>query len=235
MISRRDLIIGSACVAAAGGAYALKPRRNLSLLGDRSLAEIVPTSFGSWGSEDVSSLVAPKIEGSLASRLYNETVGRIYRDTISGAEVMMLLAYGAKNSDELQLHRPESCYPAFGFSLASNKPVQLWLAETVTVPARHIVAEAPGRRESIVYWSRLGEFLPVDGSEQRRDRLRAAIGGYIPDGVLARFSALGEDPAQVMPGVERFAASLVRAVAAASRDALIGTARAQALAAALRR
>lgn len=230
MISRRSLFVGGACAVAAGAAYALKPRHNVSLLGDRKLDDIVPRSFGAWTSQDVGGLVAPKIEGSLADRLYSQTLERIYQNGETGDEVMMLMAHGDRNTDELQLHRPESCYPAFGFTLTSNKPTELGLGERVTVPARRLVAEAPGRLESIIYWSRLGEFLPIDSGQQREDRLKTAMAGYIPDGLLARFSAVGDEPESVFQILTAFVPSLVMATAPKERDALVGTARASALA-----
>jgi EpsI family protein len=228
MIQRRDMLIGSACVAAAGAAYVLKPRRSVALIGDESLEDVVPRDFADWSSEDVSDLVAPKVEGSLASKLYNQTVGRIYRQGPN--EIMMLLAYGKSNNDELQLHRPESCYPAFGFALSMSRPTDLKLRTGVTIPARRLVADAPGRRENIVYWSRLGEYLPVDAGEQRRDRLRAAMSGYVADGLLARFSAVGAEPGPALAMVEQFIVDLVNATPGPRRAALIGTTRARALA-----
>lgn len=233
MTSRRDILVGVACVASAGAAYALRPRQELSILGERSLEEIIPRQFKHWSSEDVTGLVAPKIEGSLASKLYSQTVGRVYRNNTSGDEVMMLLAHGQSTTDELQLHRPESCYPAFGFVLSGNEPTTLSLARGVALPARRLVARAPGRQENIVYWSRIGEFLPVSRREQRRDRLRASLSGYVADGLLARFSALGENTPASLRLLEGFIVSLVAAVPASARDALIGSERAKALANAL--
>lgn len=223
MIGRRDILIGSACLAAAGAAYGLKPRRHVSLLGKRSLTDIVPASFGPWTSLDVSGLVAPQIEGSLADRLYNETLGRIYRNENTGDEVMMLMAHGQTNTDDLQLHRPESCYPAFGFALSSNQATKVALGQGVSIPGRQLVADAPGRRENIVYWSRLGEFLPIDGRDQGQDRLKTAMSGIIADGLLARFSAVDPEPQRGTAMVHGFIPHLVRSVPAAGRSALVGT------------
>jgi EpsI family protein len=232
MIARRDLLIGSACLAGAGVAYALTPRHHVTLLRGRSVEQTVPRVFGEWASQDVTDLVAPKIEDSLASRLYNETVGRVYRSSEGGAEVMMLLAHGDTQSDDLQLHRPEICYPAFGFAISQSAVTDVGLGPGVTLPSRRLVADAPDRRETIIYWSRLGEYLPLNRKQQQVDRLRTAMKGDIADGLLARFSMLGADPAASIGVLERFIPGLIRAVAADHRDVLIGTQRAAALAAA---
>lgn len=231
MINRRDILIGSACVATAGTAYVLRPRRHVSLLAGRSLGDILPRQVGVWMSQDVGNLVAPKIENSLADRLYNETVERVYHNTQTDDQVMLLVAHGDRNTDDLQLHRPETCYPAFGFDLTATAPTRVALAPNAMLPGRRLVAQALERRESIVYWSRLGEYLPTNNSEQRRDRLRTAMDGYVADGLLARFSALGEDPARSFVMLESFITELLRATPKAGRGALIGTQLAKAMSA----
>jgi EpsI family protein len=231
MIARRDLAIGLACLVAAGAAYELTPRRRMTLLGDMKLAQIIPASAGGWSARDVGDLVAPNAEGSLVAKLYGEVVERVYQQASTGAEIMMLVAHGDTQSNELQLHRPEVCYPAFGFEISGNRIAQVPLRNGVTLPARQLVADAPEHRENIVYWTRLGEFLPVDGNEQRVDRLRTAMGGFIADGVLARFSMLGSDPDAAFRVVEGFIPLLLEAMPADRRSALIGTRRADAMAA----
>ena len=166
------------------------------------------------------------------AKLYGETVGRVYQQASTEAEIMMLLAHGDTQSNDLQLHRPEVCYPAFGFAISQSQPIALPLPGGVTVPARRLVAIAPGRQENIVYWSRLGEFLPTDGAQQRIDRLKTAMHGYVADGLLARFSAFGSDPAPAFALVSQFIGELVRAVPAPRRVSLIGTLRAGQMAAA---
>lgn len=229
MIRRRDLIIAAACLASTGAAYALEPRRRISLVRDTKLDDIIPRQVGDWSSRDVSDLVQPREPDSLASRLYGETVGRVYRQSSTGVEIMMLAAHGDAETNELQLHRPESCYPAVGFRITANQPVRLPLSPGVLLPGRKLVAEAPGRRESIVYWSRLGEYLPIDSMEQRIDRIRTALRGIVSDGLLMRFSAVGPDPAGLFPRLESFIPPLVHAVRPDQRPALIGTELANAL------
>jgi EpsI family protein len=231
MVARRDLLIAGACLAAAAGAYGLKPRRSVSLQGAARLDQFVPRKLGDWTSRDVSDLVAPPTPDSLAARLYGETVGRIYTQASTGAEVMMLLAHGNTQSNDLQLHRPEVCYPAFGFAITNSAAIEMPLPGGVTLPARHLVATAPGREENIVYWSRLGEYLPINGNQQRLDRLRTAMQGFVADGLLARFSMVGSDPQASFATLVPFIGQLVMAVPSRQRVSLIGTQRANQMAA----
>jgi EpsI family protein len=230
MNSRRAFIIGGACLGAAGAAYALTPRRRYSLVGDVTLSSLVPISFGPWAGRDASDLVAPPSEGSLEARLYQETVERVYQHQATGAQVMMLLAHGAAQTNELQLHRPEVCYPAFGFRLSGSRVLEIPVTSRVAVPSRRLIADAPQRRESIVYWTRLGDYLPVDGSQQRVDRVKLAMQGLIADGVLSRVSMIGENAEANTAVLSRFVSDLLLAASDSGRRALIGSALANAFA-----
>ncbi|MDP1598215.1 exosortase-associated protein EpsI, V-type [Phenylobacterium sp.] len=223
MIARRDLLIGGACVAAAGAAYALTPRKRLVLLNGGKLADAIPLTFGDWSAENSDGLVQPKAEGDLASTLYSEMVGRIYHQASTGAAVMMLIAYGDTQSDMLQLHRPEACYPAVGFNLIASVPAKLKLHGGGEVPVRRVVAKAQGRQENIVYWARMGEYLPASGGEQRQVRLQTAMAGYVPDGGLIRFSVVGDDTEAAFKLLDDFIPELLAAVPANKRPALVGT------------
>ena len=224
MIARRDLLIGASCAGAFGTSFALKPHRRQSLLGANKIAQIVPASFPGWRGRDVSDLVAPTATDSLSARLYGEIVGRIYQPTGGGREIMVLLAHGDSETDELQLHRPEVCYPFFGFAVRSNTATQVPLAPGAAIPAKQLVASKTDYQECILYWSRLGEFLPTSSSQQRLDQLKTAMAGYVADGLLARFSvAETTDPASAFAAMNGFIPALVRAVAPAHRAAMIGT------------
>jgi EpsI family protein len=226
--NRRNILIALACVGGLGAAEILTPRRRLSLLGKRKLEDVLPRDLPGWISHDASDLVAPRQEGSLASRIYGQTVGRVYRHEATGFETMMLAAYGETQSRDLQLHRPESCYPAVGFAIKASAEVQTPLGGAAQLPTRRLVAEAPGRRESIVYWSRLGEYLPRGGMEQRVAVLRTAFSGYLADGLLMRVSAVGE-PQKAFGQIDGFIADLLKATAPQARPALIGTRLSQAM------
>jgi len=226
--SRRDVLIASACVATAGAAAALTPRRRVSLMGPSSLAAVAPIDVGRWTGRDVTDLVAPKTPDSLESRLYNQTIERVYEGG-GDDQIMMLIAHGDTQSNELQLHRPETCYPAFGFQILSSATRPLPLAPGAPLPVRELVADVPGRQENIVYWTRLGEYLPTSENQQRADRVKIALHGEIADGLLARFSLVSTETDTAFAQLRRFIAEFVTATARPQRAALIGTSLARAL------
>lgn len=230
MIARRDLIMGGAALAAAALTYELQPHRKLNVLGQRKMAAILPTSFSTWTSQSGEGVVTPQTEGKLAARLYSEMVSRVYVNAQSGEEVMMLIAYGDTQSDLLQLHRPEACYPAVGFHVAMSRDAGVPLKANVAIPARRVIAEKADRVEHIVYWTRVGEFLPTTGNGQRKAQLRSAMQGVVPDGALFRFSSLRSEPT-AFNLLDSFIASLVLAVAPANRPPLLGSALANELSA----
>lgn len=227
---RRDVLFGAACCAALGGAELLRPRRLMSLAGGRRLSTLIPAAFGDWRAEGGGDLVQPKVPGSLADALYNETVARTYHHQGGGAPVMLLVAHGDSQSDLLQLHRPESCYQAVGFAITDHRFDPVTLAPGISIPGVELTAQSGGRVEDILYWTRLGEYLPTTAGEQRRDRLRTAMDGEIADGVLVRASLVRDGDAPDWRRLAGFAAAMMAAVPPAGRAALVGTAHARALA-----
>lgn len=224
-IHRREFLIGAGCAIAAAGAAYLKPRNRLSLIGNGKLETLVPKAFGDWTYRSSDAIVVPEGDDSLAARLYSQTVARLYENR-QGEAVMLLIAYGDTQSDQLQLHRPEVCYPAFGFEVSRSTERVLELAPGLSIPGRTLRAHSPARSEAIAYWARIGEYLPASASEQRTAGLRSKIDGVIPDGVLVRLSNSLTDLEAAFALNRSFAAALIAAVPVSGRAALIGTERA---------
>ncbi|KQR88063.1 hypothetical protein ASG07_04270 [Sphingomonas sp. Leaf343] len=222
-------MFGLGCVAALAGAETLRPRRLLSLAGGRKITTMVPTAFGTWAAEGGGDIVLPKVPGSLADTLYNETVARTYRNTDGGAPIMLLIAHGDSQSDLLQLHRPEVCYRAVGFAITEHRFDPVTLGSGITIPSVELTATAGGRTEDMLYWTRLGEYLPITAGEQRRDRLAAAMDGYVADGVLVRASMVREGENADWARLNTFIVDMMKATPSNGRIALVGTERAKAL------
>ena len=188
--------------------------------GDRKIDAIIPNRIGDWTHVPSSAFVLPKTPGSLADRLYSQTISRLY-DSPTRIPVMLVIAYGNLQSDLLQLHRPEACYTAVGFAISRSDKAKVDLGGAA-LPVRELVATSDSRIEPIVYWTRIGDDLPTDGSEQRWSKLRQQMKGYVTDGVLVRMSTVGEPSPELFGELRAFAAAMVRGLAAGNRAALVG-------------
>lgn len=220
-MNRRDLILGGAMLGAAGGALALTPRKRLVLLGDRELESIIPGKIDDWQYVDSTDFVLPKSPGSLADRLYSQTVTRLYKSPTQ-LPMMVVIAYGAVQNDLLQLHRPETCYAAVGYTIANSRTALVPLAGQAKLPVRKLTALAESREEQICYWTRIGDDLPTDGREQRRVKLAQQMRGYLADGILVRISTAAGDFPEVFDQLALFSREMVKAVKPADRKVLIG-------------
>lgn len=224
MLDRRDFLFGAGCVGALAGAEALRPRRTLALLLDRSaLTDLVPRQWRGWQQGGAGDIVIPQTEGSLSSKLYREQLARVYH-RIDGAapNVMLLIARGGIQSDQLQLHRPETCYPAVGFEIVERKFVSLPLGGEREIPAVALTAQSRDRTEDILYWTRIGHNLPRTSTEQTLGRLQDALHGYRSDGVLVRGSVLREGPSDTLATLSEFFASMIASLSPVARMGLIG-------------
>ncbi|MFQ3595948.1 MAG: exosortase-associated protein EpsI, V-type [Sphingomonadaceae bacterium] len=222
-------MLGLPLVAAAGGAWALKPRNRMNLLGERRMEDIIPMAFSGWEVTPSNAFVLPEArEGSLAATLYDQQLSRLYTGE-GKLPVMLVIAYGSTQSDLLQLHRPEVCYRAFGFEITRSERVDVPVG-TATVPMRALTASTNDRTEPILYWTRLGDLLPTSNQEQRIMRMKTELQGYIADGVLVRLSTVARPDPVVFEEMEEFARALLLAVAPDAREALVGRPVAEAMA-----
>jgi EpsI family protein len=221
-MNRRDVLFGGGMIAAAAGAEYLRPRDRLLLLpDDRKLEDIVPKTLGPWTKVESEGFVLPKTPGSLSDRLYNQTLNRFYVAD-NHVPVMLVVAYGAVQNDLLQLHRPETCYAAVGFTISASNVASVSLSETAKLPVRELTARSDSRVEPIVYWTRIGDDLPTDGREQRMVKLRQQMRGYLSDGVLVRLSTVVDPTPEVFAQLGLFAKTMVHAMQPKDRAAFIG-------------
>ena len=220
--SRRDVLLGSAAALAAGTAFARMPRHKEMSIGDGQLERIVPERVGSWTADSASGVVLPPPD-QLAQLLYSQQVARTY---VAGDRlpVMLLMAYGSSQSGMLQIHRPEICYPASGFSLTQTEQTTIPLGGGRVVPARSFTARSDTRVEHVLYWTRIGDTLPVNWTAQRLAVMRSNLAGSVPDGLLVRLSTVSDHVAQSEEMLEGFARAMLSAIGPRGRRMLIGSA-----------
>jgi EpsI family protein len=125
-------------------------------------------------------------------------------------------------NDLLQLHRPETCYAAVGYAISASRRVLLPIGGNATLPVRELTASTDSRSEQICYWTRIGDDLPTDGSEQRSVKLLQQMNGYLSDGILVRISTPAPDHPEVFAQLATFAKAMLTAMAPIDRKVLIG-------------
>jgi EpsI family protein len=223
MTTRRALILSAAaCAGAVVTAEALKPRRLLvDRVGEARLADWIPTVCGAWRQDD-SMLTGSVVTGGLVDTLYQQVISRFYRHE-DGRVVMLSVAYGRVQSDSLQLHTPDVCYPAQGFTLADPQDGRVVMGRT-SLAVRRVVARLSGRIEPMTWWAMVGDKVAMGGTARKAAQLQYALGGELPDGMIIRISSLGSDAAREWSQQESFVRQLADALPDAVRLRMFGAA-----------
>jgi EpsI family protein len=207
--SRRAMLAGLLMVTAAGFAVARRPNRPLHYLGKRKLSDIIPKQIGRWTFVANSGVVVPP-QDQLQSTLYSDLLTGIYSD--GKQAIMLLIAYGANQTGFLQVHRPEFCYTAAGFKLSNPREHTIELAPGASIRAKSLDAARDGVIERLVYWTRIGNDMPLSWTEQKLTIAEDNLRRIIPDATLVRVSTIVESEQLALTSVDDFVRSLIEAV-----------------------
>lgn len=216
---------GAAIVAAAQPAPRHDPQRQpLHLDSD------VPRSFGPWSEYGgIAPLALTPETASRLEKIYNQQLIRSYRNT-DGRVVMLLIAYGEDQLElTTQVHMPDVCYPAQGFDIVQRKEDSLAFGRAA-IPVVRLFARSPGRDEPITYWITMGDAVLQNEMQRRFARLRYALRGIIPDGMLVRVSSLDSNVERAWVLQDSFLVALFAELATSIRGRLFGAAAASAAA-----
>ena len=69
---------------------------------------------------------------------------------------MLAIAYGDDQRDSMQMHYPEICYPAQGFSLQAKQQGTLQ-PQMESIPVTRILTNLGRRNEPVTYWTTVGD------------------------------------------------------------------------------
>jgi EpsI family protein len=220
MIDRRSLILGSLFMAgaAARAAVAIGPRRVAAAR--PPLAGTLPHQIGDRSIALAEAPVLPQRDATI-DRIYDDFIVRSYRGP-GLAPITMLIAYGSNQDGGLELHRPENCYPPYGYVLDGLQPVRLTLPSGHKIMATIATATRNGISDQLLFWTRIGPDFPTSRWETDMSIARAALRGEIPDGVLVRMSMRTTQPEQATLILAAFARDLVRSAPDVVRRMLVG-------------
>ncbi len=213
-MSRRALaaICAVFMAAAASASIWLSPTQKLSAaLSRTNLEVIIPQRFGDWEVEKAGylSVVNPQTEDVL-KKIYTQIVSRAYVNS-SGYRVMLSVAYGDDQRDAMQLHYPEVCYPAQGFTVQSNEIGRV-VTDFGAIDVRRLGTNLGGRRpEPVTYWTTVGDRAVLGGTDKKLAEMAYGFRGFIPDGLLFRVSSIDPEMTKAFLIQDGFIRSLMLA------------------------
>ena len=217
--TRRELLVGSLFLTAAGVTAARMPDTPLDYLGNHKLEAIVPELIGRWKFVSASGLVVPP-DDQFALTLYSQQLTRVYWDGV-GAPIMLLIAAGNKQTGFLQVHRPEVCYSAGGFELGQIQPITVQVGGGREIVANKLLATREGQSEWLLYWTRVGSQIPASWAKQRLAIAVDNLHQIIPDAMLVRASTIMPDGNEAERVLGEFIQAMIASVSPSLRRAFV--------------
>jgi EpsI family protein len=219
---RKPALLGILMLAAAALALAATPTKRIAdEAGKVDLERMIPQEFGDWkiDASIVPVQVSPDVQAKL-DQIYDQTLSRTYYNS-AGQRIMLSIAYGGDQSDAMQVHRPEVCYPAQGFEVV-KEAVGTFVSEYGALPVKRLLAVMGRRHEPITYWVTIGNEATLVGLRQKLAQLRYGLTGRIPDGMLIRVSSIDMNEATAYSLQEEFLRVLLRSMSGADRERVTG-------------
>lgn len=221
---RRALALAAGMGAAAALAVYVRPSREPAGNAQRlDLDRMFPAQFGPWQVDRVAAaFIRAADRQGRQTRLYDQVLERTFVNA-QGERIMLSVAYGAEQSSDMQLHRPEVCYRAGGFDVRGRRDAVLQIG-TRSLAVTHLLAVMPGRPEPITYWSVIGGEAVAHAGSSLLQRLALTARRQRADGLLIRLSSIDPDTERAHSLHGEFASALVLALAPADRARVIGAA-----------
>ena len=220
----RFLVLSSVLLSGIGLSFALTPTHKMSEIGPKvDLEKMIPKQFGEWVTDEtVAPLRTDPETAQMLDRLYNQILSRTYIDQ-KGQRVMLLIAYGGDQSESMQVHKPEVCYPSLGFKLYKEAFGSLNTG-LGNIPVRRMVAVQGHRVEPVTYWMTIGDKIAEGGGGAwKLEQIKYGLTGKIPDGLLFRLSSITTNDAAAYLAQEAFTQALIKTLPENDRARFIGS------------
>jgi len=223
LFSLRFLLVGAAMVLAVGLSFAIEPPKG-GKADSVDLKKVVPEVFGEWSLDPQMALVVlrPDVEAGLA-KVYQQTLSRTYMNS-KGERMMLSIAYTGDIDRQMDIHRPEFCYPAQGFDVVARTQDGTVATALGQLPVKRLVASHGPRVEPITYWITVGDTTATKGWERKVVvKLRYGLTGQIPEGMLVRVSSVSGDVATAYTHQSEFIKEMLGAIDEKERKRFVGT------------
>lgn len=182
---------------------------------------MIPIEFGDWRIDR--SIIPLQVDAetqAMLDKIYNQTLARTYVNS-RGERIMLSVAYGGDQSDNLAVHKPEVCYYAQGFEIIKAATDEL-LTQYGKLPIKRLLAVKGYRNEPITYWITIGNRAVLPGIDEKLQQLKYGLTGNVPDGMLVRVSSISSDKDRAYQLQTIFIHDLLSSVNTGERTRLIG-------------
>jgi EpsI family protein len=220
-ISIRHLVVGLCMLAVVGLSVAIEPPKTRKAT--VSLEQMVPRSFAEWELDAGGKVLVanPQVEAGLAVT-YDEVLSRTYRNA-KGDRIMLSIAYTGDIDRQMDVHRPEFCYPAQGFDIIRRTADRRIETAVGVLPVKQLVTRQGLRVEPITYWITVGDTPTSRGWERKLVKLRYGLTGKIPAGMLVRVSNISANESAAYRLQQEFISALLSALPDKDRRQFVGT------------
>lgn len=217
-----SIFLGILMVSSGALTKALTPTKKIADQQERIDLEImIPVEFGDWRVDK--SIIPLQVDAetqAMLDKIYNQTLSRTYVNSI-GERIMLSVAYGGDQSDNLAVHKPEVCYYAQGFEIMKTYADEL-LTQYGKLPIKRLLAVKGYRNEPITYWVTVGNKAVLPGIDEKLQQLKYGLTGNVPDGMLVRVSSISSDKDKAYQLQTIFIQDLLSSVNTGERIRLIG-------------
>lgn len=218
-VKRRDLLMGG--ILSLGGITAWTAKSSVEGRSGQlpDIAGMLPETFGPWSALVATDPILPPRD-ALSDATYDNVVARRY--TEGQTPITLVAAYSGAQTWTAQVHRPEICYPASGFSIVDQQNETVSIG-TGSLSGRRLLARRGQREDTVFYWTRIARSYPLSLSDQRQLLIKAIVSGDVLDGIVVRISMTNPVNSAKRSGVlQGFAAALYSSLSDDARALIYG-------------
>ena len=220
-LSLRHLLIGLSMIASAALAAHFTPTKTIEADSAPDFHKVVPKQFGDWKQDTAIVPVLPTpSEQTLINTIYSQFVSRTYVNG-KGQRMMVVIAFGNNQNNELKVHRQEVCYAAQGYKIEHLTHRKLDVGGA-RIPLTEMFAVNGSRHEAVTYWLTIGNHVVLSRLGRLLTEIKYSATGQIPSGMLVRISSLGPYRAADSQAHIQFADELLRGIAPRDRHWFVG-------------
>ena len=219
--SLRYLLIGLAMIASAALAVNFTPTKTTQGDSAPDFAKVVPKQFGDWKEDTAVTPVLPTPgQQATLDATYSQMVSRTYVNK-KGQQMMVVLAFGNNQDNQLKAHRQEVCYAAQGFKIEHLHHREA-VVDGDRIPLTQMYAINGPRHEAVTYWFTMGNRVVLSRLDRLLTEIKYSATGEIPAGMLVRISNLGPYSAADYQAHIQFADQMLQSIPPQYRHWLVG-------------